>query len=259
MAGVGFEPWVYLFTLIGSLFTCAGSAVLNNFYERDSDKRMHRTSKRPLATGAIPAEHALGLGVLLVLGGTALMAWQVNVLAAFLALLTSFLYVLVYTPLKRVTWLNTSIGAIPGALPPMGGWAAATGDLGVGAWILFALLFVWQHPHFFAIAWMYKEDYERGGMMMLPVLDPEGKRTSQQVLVYSLLLIPVSVLPVQVGMLGGVYYFGAILLAALMLFGGILFALSRSHASAKRLLHYSLLYFPALLACMMIDSALLSL
>ena len=253
MADTTFSPLVFFCTLTASLLTCAGSAVLNNFLERESDKQMERTKNRPLPSGLISAESALTMGVLLVLGGTGLMVWQVNILAAFLALLTAFLYVLVYTPLKRVTWLNTTIGAIPGALPPMGGWAAASGHLELGAWILFALLFVWQHPHFFAIAWIYKDDYQRGGMKMLPAIDPGGTRTSRQVLVYSLLLVPVVVLPVQIGLLGGVYYVGALFLTSLMLAGGVWFALTRSLSSARRLLHCSLVYFPGLLALVMLD------
>jgi protoheme IX farnesyltransferase len=177
LAGGTPDATLYL-TMIGTLFTCAGAAALNCYLERNYDRNMQRTCGRPLPQGLIAPEHALSYGLILVIGGVTLLAYSVNLLCAFLALLTAFLYVMVYTPLKRITWLNTLIGAIPGALPPVGGWVGATGELSAGAWILFAIMFLWQHPHFFAIAWLYREDYAQGGFKMLPSLEVDGSRTA---------------------------------------------------------------------------------
>lgn len=244
---------VFIETLFGTALCCGGAAVLNNYLERDIDARMKRTKARPLPAGIVSPQEALSLGILLVLGGTSLLVWRVNLLTGFLALLTSFLYVLVYTPLKRVTWLNTIIGAIPGAIPPMGGWAAASGDLGLGAWVLFLILFLWQHPHFYAIAWMYKEDYARGGFKMLPVVEPDGKSTFRQILVTSALLIPVSLVPSFIGMSGAVYFVGALLLGIAMLIYGIGLYASKSVADAKKLLRASIVYLPLLLVLIVAD------
>jgi heme o synthase len=190
LGGQGIRSYLQLLLMLtGTAFCCGGAGVLNHYLERDADLRMKRTRGRPLPAGIVAPADALAFGIVLVILGTVLLVWKVNLLTGFLALLTAFLYALVYTPLKRVTWLNTFVGAIPGAIPPMGGWAAATGGLEVGAWILFLILFVWQHPHFYSIAWMYKEDYERGGFKMLPVVEPDGKSTFRQIVIYSVLLI----------------------------------------------------------------------
>jgi protoheme IX farnesyltransferase len=143
--------------LLGTAISSAGAAALNNYLERDCDLEMNRTKSRPIQRGVLSPSEALNFGWITALLGVAILIWQVNLLTGFLSLLTTFLYVVVYTPLKRITWWNTVVGAIPGALPPMGGWAAATGEVGLGAWIVFLILFVWQHPHFYAIAWMYRE------------------------------------------------------------------------------------------------------
>jgi protoheme IX farnesyltransferase len=253
--GQGIRSYETLFiTLVGTALCCAGAAVLNCYIERDVDKLMKRTMTRPLPTGEITPSEALAFGILLVLAGTTLLAWQVNLLTGFLALLTAFLYVLVYTPLKRITWLNTFVGAIPGALPPMGGWAAATGDLSLGAWVLFLILFVWQHPHFYAIAWMYKEDYLRGGLKMLPCVEPDGESTFRQVIWYSILLIPISLLPTVMGMSGYVYLAGALVLGVGMLLSGLTVAKSRTVADAKKLLRTSVIYLPLLLILIVTDA-----
>ena len=241
--------------LLGTLLSCAGAACLNSYLERDLDARMPRTCLRPIPSGRVSPAHALAVGTLLCLAGTALLAWGVNLLTAFLALLTCFLYVLVYTPLKRVTWLNTCVGAIPGALPPMGGWAAATGDLGLGAFALFLILYIWQHPHFYAIAWMYREDYAQGGFKMLPVVDtPDGQRTFRQILIFSIALIPVSVLPAMSGILGAPYVVGACLGSALMFYAGLVASDSRTINDARKLLRCSLVFLPTLLVSIVIDS-----
>jgi heme o synthase len=253
--GVGGGSWFTVTCLLlGTALSCGGAGVLNQYLERDIDGKMRRTKLRPLPRGAVTPTNALLFGLLLTVAGTVFLAISVNLLTGFLALMTSFLYVLVYTPLKRTTWWNTFIGAIPGALPPMGGWAAATGGLEAGAWILFLVLFVWQHPHFFAIAWMYKEDYSRGGLVMLPVIDPDGRRTFQQILFYSILLIPVSISPFFIGMSGNLYAVGACLLSAGLLVPGVVLAQSGTVKSARRVLQASILYLPLLFVFIVLDS-----
>ena len=244
---------LFFTTLAGTLLSCAGAAALNSFLERDVDAKMVRTCKRPLPLGVLQPADALGFGVLLVGAGVALLAWQVNLLTGFLALLTAFLYVLVYTPLKRITWLNTMIGAIPGALPPLGGWCGATGSLDLGAWILFAILFLWQHPHFYSIAWMYKDDYRDAGFKMLPSVEPSGKRMFRHIIGFSLVLIPVSLLPVWAGMSGWYYGFGALALGIFMLYVGVRFSVIRSAEQARKLLRASVLYLPLLLILIVSD------
>ncbi len=247
------QPVVLVITLIGTFLSCAGAATLNCYLERESDARMKRTCMRPLVTGEISPANALALGILLVLSGTSLLAAQVNLLTGFLALLTAFLYVLVYTPLKRITWLNTMVGAIPGAMPPMGGWVAHTGHLDFGAWVMFSILFLWQHPHFFAIAWMYKDDYAAAGIKMLPVVDPDGRSTFRQIKIYSLLLIPVSLIPAFWGHLGSAYVIATGFAGAAMLYVGLLASESRSRDDAWKLLKTSLIFLPALLIGILID------
>jgi len=255
LGGHGIQNWkLFILTIIGTGLSCAGAGVLNNYLERDVDKQMRRTQRRPLPSGTVSPSDALIFGILLVLGGTCLLVLQVNLLSGFLALLTAFLYVLVYTPLKRVTWLNTFIGAIPGALPPVGGWAAATGEASLGAWVLFLILFLWQHPHFYAIAWMYREDYERGGFKMLPVVEPSGDSTFRQIIQYSFLLIASSILPTLVGMAGQVYLIGALILGFGLLSVGFILARSHSVQDARKLLRASIVYLPLLLIFVIADS-----
>ncbi|MEW6752669.1 MAG: heme o synthase, partial [Candidatus Latescibacterota bacterium] len=189
------EPWLLASTLLGTGLVVGGSGVLNHYLERDVDALMERTRRRPLPAGVVRPESALGYGFLLVLGGLTVLLAAAGLLTAFLALLSSFLYVVVYTPLKRVTWLATSLGAIPGALPPVGGWTAATGHLDWGAGTLFLILFAWQHPHFYSIAWIFREDYGRGGFRLLPVVEPDGRRTARHVVAFSVLLLVASLLP----------------------------------------------------------------
>jgi heme o synthase len=244
-----------LLTLLGTALAAGGSAALNNYLERDIDAHMPRTMNRVLPSGRIDPSVALAFGVLLVLSGVALLAWLVNLLAAFLVLLTAFLYVLVYTPLKKLTWWNTPIGAIPGALPPMVGWATASNELSAGAWILFAILFIWQHPHFYAIAWMYRDDYARAGFKMLSVVDPTGNRVFRQAIWFSLVLIPVSMLLSWLGITGDIYFVGAILIGAAMLAATVLLWNLRTLAAARRVLMASVFYLPALLALILLDAA----
>ncbi len=254
LGGHGIRSYSALFlTLIGTSLCCAGAAALNHYIERDVDVKMHRTKLRPIPSGVILPAEALGFGILLVILGTVLLVWKVNVLTGFLALLTAFLYALVYTPLKRITWLNTFVGAIPGAIPPMGGWAAATGTLDWGAWILFAILFVWQHPHFYSIAWMYREDYERGGFKMLPVVEPDGISTFRQIVIYSVLLIPISLLPTLIGMSGPIYFWGTLIMGLGVLTLGITLSKTHTLLDARRLLRATIVYLPILLVLIVTD------
>lgn len=254
LGGSGVQSWrTLIMLLLGTSLTCGGSAVLNHYLERDADAKMRRTMKRPLPLGLVNPSEALLFGIVIVLLGTVLLVGQVNLLTGYLSLLTAFLYVLVYTPLKRVTWMNTMVGAIPGAIPPLGGWAAATGDIGVGAWILFAILFLWQHPHFYAIAWMYREDYERGGFKMLPVVDPSGRSTFRQILFFSIVLIPISILPSVIGISGWFCGVGTALLGIGLLVYGTNLWRSGSMVDARRLMFASIAYLPILLLLIVAD------
>ena len=199
-------------TLGGTALVAAGSMVLNQYLERETDARMRRTENRPLPSGRMKPKEALLLGIFLSLAGLLALAVNVNLLSAFLSGLTLATYLFLYTPLKKKTPLCTLVGAIPGAIPPMLGWAARRGELGFEAWILFAILFVWQLPHFFAIAWIYREDYARAGFQMLSVIDPTGGRVGRQIMIYTLGLYLLSFVPAVTGMVGLHYYLGALLL-----------------------------------------------
>ncbi|HMP90725.1 MAG TPA: heme o synthase [Kiritimatiellia bacterium] len=259
LAGKGFQNGlIFLLTLIGTGLAAGGAAALNNYLERDSDAFMPRTRNRVLPSGKIEPAVALAFGIMMVLSGVSILAWLVNLLSAFLVLLTAFLYVLVYTPLKKMTWLNTPIGAIPGALPPMVGWAAASEELSAGAWVLFAILFVWQHPHFYAIAWIFKDDYRSAGFKMLSVVDPSGRRVFRQAIWFSLILIPVSMSLTWLNITGDFYMFGAIVAGAGMLAASVILWNLRTPAAARRVLMASVLYLPALLALIVVDAGLLS-
>ena len=242
-----------VFTLFGVALVKGGAATLNHFLERDTDALMERTKLRPIPSGMVSPANALAFGIILTLAGVGLLAWKVNLLTAFLGLLTAFLYVLVYTPLKRITWLNTRIGAIPGALPAMGGWAAATNSLSAGAWVLFAILFFWQHPHFYSIAILYKDEYKKAGLVMLPGLDSTGKRTFHQVLFHSILLILVSILPVVLGLSGKVYLIGVLLIGFYYAAAGLPLGKSLSVNTARRLLRVSVLYLPVMMILIIAD------
>ena len=251
----GLREWpLLLLTLFGVGCATGGAAVLNNYLERDVDAKMQRTRHRALPMGIIAPQHALAYGVSLVLAGVIVLARGVNLLTAFLVLLAAFLYVVVYTPLKRLTWLNTSFGAIPGAIPPLCGWAAATGRLDSGAWVLFLILFAWQHPHFYAIAWMFKDDYRNAGFKMLPVVDPSGASTFRQTILFAILLIGVSILPTAIGMTGRIYCAGALLMGLALLAVGALLVHSKSVLDARRLLKASVVYLPLLLILIIVDA-----
>lgn len=241
--------WLFL----GMALVSAGSAALNNYQEKDYDALMPRTQNRVLPQGQILPSTALIYGVSSVITGVFILVWQVNLLTGFLLLLASFLYVLVYTPMKRWSTWNTFVGAIPGAIPPLAGWAAATGSIGLGGIVLFAILFTWQHPHFFAIALMYREDYQAGGFKMLPVVDEKGLRTSRQILVYSVLMILVSLLPTALGLTGPVYFVGALLAGLGFLFFGLWLVRNYDYGHAKKLFHSSLVYLPLIFVLILFD------
>jgi protoheme IX farnesyltransferase len=221
---------------------------LNQLLERDDDAKMRRTQDRPLPSGRITPEAALLIGGVCAGAGLADLALAVNLLTAWLGALTLASYLLVYTPLKRLTPLNTAIGAIPGALPPLMGWTAARGEISGAGWALFAILFFWQLPHFLAIAWIYREDYARAGFVMLPVLDPSGARTGKQALSHTLGLLPVSLCPFLFGLAGPVYLAGALALGAGLLWRAWAFSRRISVAGARRLFYASIIYLPLLLA-----------
>lgn len=241
--------------LLGVGLASGGAAALNQVYEREADGRMRRTASRPVPAGRITPRAALAAGCLLSAAGVAWLTIAVNPLTGFLGLLTVVLYIAVYTPLKPRTPLNTLVGAIPGAIPPVLGWTAATGSVGLGGWALFSILFLWQLPHFLAIAWMFREDYARGGFPMLPVVDPGGASTGRQAALYNLALIPVSLTPTLLGLAGGIYFFGALLLGVLFLACGVAMALDRGRRSARRLLLASVTYLPILLVLLVFDRA----
>jgi heme o synthase len=240
-------------TLVGTWLISAGASVLNQVLERDTDALMNRTATRPLPAGRMDPDAALLFGVVLAVVGLADLAWAVNLLTALLGAVALAGYVFVYTPLKRVSSLATVIGAIPGAIPPMMGWSAVRNELDPAAWVLFGILFFWQLPHFLAIAWLCREDYARGGFPMLTVLDPKGIKAGRQAILYGAALVPVSLLPSLLGLMGTVYFVGALAFGLVYLGFSFGFAQSRSNPGARRLMLASLLYFPALLLIMLLD------
>lgn len=240
-------------TLLGTGLVAAGSSVLNQVLERESDALMHRTARRPIPAGRIHPDRALLLGVVLCAGGVIYLLLAANALTALLAAITLVTYLFLYTPLKRVSSLATVIGAVPGAIPPMMGWAAIRGELSLPAWVLFGILFLWQLPHFLAIAWIYRNDYERGGLPMLPVVDPEGHVTSRQMILYCGALLPVSLLTTVVGLNGALYLLGAVILGLGFLAFCVAFAHNHTVLAARRLMLASVVYLPLLLAVMMLD------
>lgn len=242
-----------LWTVIGTALAAGCANTINQIIERRRDGRMQRTASRPLPAGRTTPLHAFLAAVVMGYTGVALLAILVNLLAAGLALLTILLYVLVYTPLKSRTTLNTLVGAVAGALPPMIGWAAATGSLDLRAIMLGALLFVWQLPHFFALAWLYREDYERGGYRMLPVLDPTGRITARVVVLTSMTLLPLGLALTMVGLTGWLVAAGSVLLGLAMVALGVRMARHCSSARARTVFLASLIYLPLLLTLMVID------
>ena len=259
----GISSWsVGLFhALLGVALVSSGTAALNEVLESNVDAKMRRTALRPLPSGRMSRLHAASVGLALTLGGSVYLAVYANLLTGLLVFLTSLVYLAAYTPLKKVSPICTFVGAFPGAMPVVLGWTAARGKLEVETLILFAIMFVWQFPHFLSIAWLYREDYAQGNIRMLPVVDSDGKSTIWRILAYSAALIPISVLPVAMGMAGRVYLVGAILMGAALFRVSMGMAnqhlpatASASKPSARRLLQATIIYLPALFALMMANS-----
>ena len=243
-------------TLLGTALTAAGSGSLNHYLERDADKKMDRTRNRPLPSGTLTPLFAVLYGMALVVIGSVMLAYFVNLLTGFLSLLTAFLYIVVYTPLKKITWLNTSIGSIPGAIPIIGGWTAASNSISPMALVLFGIMYLWQHPHFYAIAWLCKNDYAKANFKMLPVIEESGSRTMRQIFWHLLLMIPLSFLPVIQGNLGIIYLVGVTIITFIFFLSALPLAKDRSNKSALLLLKASVLYLPVLLFIIIIDKGL---
>jgi protoheme IX farnesyltransferase len=254
----GSISWKHLFiTLLGTALTASGSGALNHYLERETDKFMVRTKNRPLPAGLIKPAEVMNYGVLMVLAGIMILVIQVNMLTGFIALLTAFLYIVVYTPLKKITWLNTSIGSIPGALPILGGWTASSGSIDAMAWVLFAIMYLWQHPHFYSIAWICRSDYAEAKLKMLPVVEPDGNSTIRQIFWHLLLMIPITFLPFIQGALGLFYLIGAFMITSAFFVSALPLARNRSDKSALLLLKASVFYLPSLLLIIIIDKGVL--
>ncbi len=251
LSGLRILPVIHM--LLGTLLVAGGTGTLNQFLERSFDAQMRRTARRPLASGRLNASHVLWFGVSLSLVGTVYLALAVNVLTSLLAVVTLLSYLFLYTPLKRKTPLCTLIGAFPGAVPPLLGWAAARGRLDPTAWVLYAMVFLWQFPHFMAIAWMYREDYSRAGYQVLPA----GKRRDRfivwQSFLVSLALIPISLIPAINGESALVYSAGSLILGSIFLYHSARFAFRRSNVAARQLLAASIIYLPAVFALLVLD------
>jgi protoheme IX farnesyltransferase len=249
----GVHPLLLLHTLIGTALVAGGASALNQVWERDTDGLMRRTRTRPVPGGRLEVGESARFGILLSIVGLAELAFGVNLVSAVVAAITLASYVLVYTPLKRRTWLSTVIGAFPGALPPVIGWAAATGGVSLAGLTLFAIVFFWQMPHFYAIAWLYREDYARAGLPLLPVVEPEGRRTGRQALAYAIVLLVVSITPAFVGLAGPVYATAATVLGLALAGLTLQFARERTTNSARRLFLASIVYLPILWAVLVVD------
>jgi heme o synthase len=259
--GVSWISWGLFHSLLGIGLVSSGTAALNEVMERDVDARMRRTALRPLPSGRMSLAHATAVGLLATFGGSIYLALFTNPLTGLLTFLTSVVYLAAYTPLKRISPICTFVGAFPGAMPGVLGWTAARGQLEWGTLVLFAILFVWQFPHFFSIAWLYREDYAKGGVRMLPVVEDDGRSTARRILAYSVALIPISVLPSFMGMAGKIYLVGAVLLGIAMLYFGVRLAFLKlplasapSKMRARHVLQATVIYLPLLFALMMSNS-----
>ena len=247
------DLWPMAQAVAGTALVAGGAAVLNQVYERDTDALMRRTRMRPLPDQRVAAPEAAIYGTVMSVAGLATLALATNWVAAALALATLALYLVVYTPMKRTSNLSTLVGAVPGALPAVIGWSAARGDIAIGGWTLFAIVFLWQIPHFMAIAWMYRDDYRAAGFPMLPVVEPDGLRTGQQALLYAAALLPVSIGPSVVGIAGWAYFWLALVLGVGLLILSARFARSRTDKSARELFFGSIIYLPLIWAVMVLD------
>lgn len=254
--GMATENWRSLLLLhlsLGVSLIGAATGTLNQWWERSSDAEMRRTKQRPLPTSRISPRTAFLFGSVTALAGVLYLSYFVNLITGLIGLFTILSYIFCYTPLKRRTPLSTVIGAFPGATPPLIGWAAVTNQIDLSGLVLFLIMFFWQFPHFLAIAWMYKEDYARAGIRMLPIVEPEGFITGRQILLYALVLLPISLLPTMIGMTGKIYFVGALLLSSWYLYCSFLTAKERSWQQARRLLQASVIYLPILFLLMLLD------
>jgi protoheme IX farnesyltransferase len=247
--------------LLGIALVSSGTAALNEVMEAEVDARMRRTAMRPVPSGRMSRAHALGVGLAMTLGGSVYLALTTNLLTGLLVFLTAVVYLAAYTPLKKVSPMCTFVGAFPGAMPVVLGWTAVRGRVEIETVILFAIMFVWQFPHFLSIAWLYREDYAEGGIRMLPVVDADGKSTVWRILAYSVALIPVSVLPSAIGMTGRAYLIGAVLMGAMlfrvsmgMAWPQLPATAAASKPRARRLLRATVLYLPVLFALMIVNA-----
>jgi len=239
--------------LLGTALLASGAAALNQWLEREHDAKMRRTADRPLPSGRLQPVTVMLFGGVSSVVGLVYLALLVNLLTSVLGAISLISYLFIYTPLKRVTWLNTAVGAIPGALPPLMGWAAARGEMSGGGWVLFAILAFWQMPHFFAIAWIYRDEYAKAGFQMLPNVDPDGSRTAQQAVSHTLGLLPISLCPFLLHLAGPVYLSAAILLGGFYLWCAFRFAKRLDVPSAKKLFIASIIYLPLLLIALVAD------
>jgi heme o synthase len=249
----GINWWVLFHTVIGTGLIASGTAALNQWYEREADRQMRRTKARPIPSGRLAPGRALAFGIALSAAGFVDLWLGCNLLSGLLGAFTLVSYLFIYTPLKQRTPLSTTVGAFPGAMPPMIGFAAAHSGITSEAWVLFAILFLWQFPHFYSIAWMYREDYARAGICMLPVVQPDGKRTAREIVIYGLALIPVSLVPTLLGMSGRIYLAGALLLGMFFLYSGVRVAMERTILRARRVLLVSVVYLPLIYGLMLLD------
>ena len=248
-----FQISILAHVLLGTALMASGTSALNQWYEVDSDGKMCRTRGRPIPAGRMSRSHGLAFGIVLSGAGFAELWFGTNALAAALGLFTLLTYIVVYTPLKRHSPACTTVGALPGAIPPLIGYAAASGALDAKALALFLILFFWQFPHFYAIAWMYREDYARGGIRMLPVVEPDGESTARRILACSVLLIPISLVPRLIGMAGSIYAIAAVAVGLGLLYFGVRFEQQRTYARARHVLLASVFYLPVLLAVIVLD------
>ncbi len=249
----GWTWWTLLHTLAGTGLLASGTAALNQWYERDADARMARTSKRPIPSGRIQPKDAFAFGVMLSIVGFLELWFGANLLTALLGLFTEASYLLVYTPMKQKSWHSTTIGAIPGAMPPLIGYAAVNSTLTWDAWILYAILFLWQFPHFYAIAWMYRDDYASAGIRMLPVVEPTYESTARQMFGFSVLLVPISLLPKYLGMAGNIYLVGALVLGLYFVYASLRVMNDRTVVRARQVLLASVIYLPLLYGLLVLD------
>jgi len=242
-----------LHTVLGTALVASGASALNQLLEREHDSKMRRTRNRPLPSGRLQPTTVMMFGGVTSCAGLLYLALAVNLATSVIGAISLLSYLFIYTPLKRVTWLNTAIGAIPGALPPLMGWTAARGELSGEGWALFAILAFWQLPHFLAIAWIYRDEYAKAGFVMLPVIDPAGERTARQTVSHTLGLLPISLCPFVFKMTGPVYLFGACALGLIFIWFAVQFARHLTVARARQLFFVSILYLPLLLGVMVLD------